>query len=525
MSDKSIMDIFKDDLHRMEKMVKQINLGDDFIRFDYSKTHLQKNDLKEYEDCLEKLLVRDCINAMFKGEKINFTENRKVLHVALRNEKVLMNISLNVQESDLKDEHAEIYDELIKIQELSSIFTNGKLLGANGKALKTIVNIGIGGSDLGPRMVCKALENYHLSGVNVHFISNIDPTEILNVFEKIDPDETLFIVVSKTFTTQETLENAKLARQISAHRMKVSEELAAKHHFIAVSSNKDEVKNFGIETMFSMGDYVGGRYSLWSAAGVSIALYIGFENFIKLLKGASLMDEHFKNTDLPDNIPIMHAITELYYNNKCLYDNKCVLAYDQYLEKLPSYLQQAEMESNGKTATKQGKTDIDTGMIIWGDIGTNAQHSFFQLIHQGTRKILCEFVVGLTPSKTKCERIAKNHEILFANCVAQAEALMIGKEDSDANKNFPGNKPSIFITYSKLTPVVLGALIAMYEHKIFVQGLCWQINSYDQFGVELGKKLAKTVLSTIQEEKQVVKEHDPSTNALLELKNKHKKQI
>ncbi|KAM0688042.1 glucose-6-phosphate isomerase, partial [Conglomerata obtusa] len=281
------------------------------------------------------------------------------------------------------------------------------------------------------------------------------------------------------------------------------------------------VNKFGIETIFSMGDYVGGRYSLWSPAGISICLYIGFNNFLKMLKGASIMDQHFKTTEVPENIPVMHAICELYYNNDLDYNNKCVLAYDQYLEKLPSYLQQAEMESNGKTATKNGKSEKTTGMIIWGEIGTNSQHSFFQLIHQGTRNILCEFLVAINPIKNGCPRRDKHHNILYANCVAQSEALMIGKEDKNLNKNFPGDKPSITITFTKLTPMVLGSLIALYEHKIFVQGIFWGINSYDQFGVELGKKLAKTIVGKLNDGGSK-NEHDPSTNALIDLKIIHK---
>ncbi|KAM0675259.1 glucose-6-phosphate isomerase [Gurleya vavrai] len=406
------------------------------------------------------------------------------------------------------------------MKELSDVFSKRKLLGANGKVIDTIVNIGIGGSDLGPKMVCQALRFYKMNDSKVYFVSNVDSTEILNVFSEINPDKTLFVVVSKTFTTQETLENAKFARELCMHKMKIDEKEVAKMHFIAISSNVEEVNKFGIETVFSMGDYVGGRYSLWSAAGVSICLYIGFENYLSMLEGASIMDEHFLNSEIPDNIPIMHAISELYYNNDLNYNNKCILPYDQYLEKLPSYLQQAEMESNGKSATRDNTSQKNTGMIIWGEVGTNAQHSFFQLIHQGKREILCEFLVGLKPIKSGCPRREKHHSILYANCVAQSEALMIGKEDKNLHKNFEGNKPSITITYTKLTPMVLGALLAMYEHKIFVQGFYWGINSYDQFGVELGKKLAKNILSTTNNEENGKGEHDPSTNALIELKQK-----
>lgn len=508
--DKNLKDIFKEDLTRNKTMIHKINIEDEFLHIDYTKTHLLQSNLTTYKDQLEKMNIKAKIDEMFNGSKINFTEQRKVLHVALRDKDVLK--KLKGEDVDLKDEKKESYDELIKMREFSKVISEKKLLGATGKIIDTIVNIGIGGSDLGPRMVCEALHFYKQKDLSTHFISNVDATETILVFEKIDPEKTLFIVVSKTFTTQETIENAKLARSIFIKKTKLDEAKISKHHFVAVSSNQEEAKKFGIETVFGMGDYVGGRYSLWSTVGLSICLYIGFENFLKLLSGGSVMDEHFRSADIAQNIPINHAIVELFYNNQLGFNNKCIVPYDTYLAKLSSYLQQAEMESNGKTQTKNGKSDNKTGMIIWGEVGTNAQHSFFQLLHQGNRDILTEFLVGLEPLQTCCPHVKNHHKILYANCIAQSEALMIGKESEDPHKFFSGNRPSITIIYSKLTPNVLGALIALYEHKIFIQGIYWGINSFDQFGVELGKKLAKNILEELNEDLVANLCHDPSTN-------------
>lgn len=512
----NIKELFKADPLRMQKCVHEIQVDGETVTIDYSKTHLTDHNVEEYMNKFKEMNMCSKVHDMFEGKKINFTEDRKVLHVALRDKEVLRKLESS-EGINLNGEYKDSYEELAKIRDFSKIVCDKKLLGATGKVIDTIVNIGIGGSDLGPRMVCEALQHYKVPGTQVFFISNVDATETLLVFEKIDPEKTLFVIVSKTFTTHETLANANFAKGIFAKKTNLDLKDISKHHFVAVSSNKEEVQKFGISTTFQMGDYVGGRYSLWSAAGLSICLYIGFDNFVKLLKGASIMDEHFKTEKCLKNVPVMHAMIELFYNEHG-YNNKCVLPYDTYLSKLPSYLQQAEMESNGKTASIHNKKGQNTGMIVWGEVGTNCQHSFFQLIHQGTRKILTEFLVSLSPVTACCGARIMHQRILYANCIAQSEALMIGKEDTNENKNFEGNKPSITIIYSKLTPQVLGSLIALYEHKIFIQGLYWGINSFDQFGVELGKKLAKTVLKELEGDDGDSKEvHDPSTAHAIKL--------
>lgn len=513
---KTIQEYFKDDATRARKFTMKIDIGEEFIVFDYSKTHLTSNDIRSYEEEFRKKKLVSHISGMFAGGKTNFTEDRKVLHTLLRNKDILEKIKKD-DSANLHDEKKDIYYELIKMRELSNSLSSKMMKGATGKVIDTIVNIGIGGSDLGPKMVCEALQFYRVSNTSVHFISNVDATETFLVFEKIDPEKTLFVVVSKTFTTHETLANAKLAKAIFMKKTGLKEEKITKHHFVAVSSNVEEVKKFGIETIFNMWDFVGGRYSLWSAGGLSICLYIGFENFIELLQGGSIMDEHFKTQKVFSNIPLFQAIVELYYNDMG-YNNKCILPYDSYLSHFPSYFQQAEMESNGKTATKSGEVVQDTGMIIWGEVGTNAQHSFFQLIHQGTRKILCEFLCAINPVQICCELRLEHQKVLFANCIAQTEALMVGKTNENKHKHFEGNKPSITTIYSKLTPAILGSLIAMYEHKIFCQGIYWDINSFDQFGVELGKVLAKTIIEDIKDGDEALgSPHDESTSQVLRL--------
>ncbi|KAF7684645.1 putative glucose-6-phosphate isomerase [Astathelohania contejeani] len=477
-------------VNRKEKFTKNINIGREFIYADYMKTHLEEDNLVSL---LKKIDYKDKIEEMFTGKEINFTENRKVLHVALRDKNVVGKLQgANIV---LEEPYLSIYNELQKIRKFTDKFLNSELIGVTGRPLRTVVNIGIGGSDLGPRMVCHALQSYK-QDVEVHFISNVDPTDLNLVFEQINPEETLFIVVSKTFTTAETIANATHALSKCANLLKTAESEITKNHFVAVSANTNEVKKFGIENIFTMWDFVGGRYSLWSSVGLIISLYIGFNNFLELLAGASVMDEHFRNDPIESNIPILHAVVELFYNNECGYNNKCVLPYDQYLLHLPAYLQQAEMESNGKSASREGKVNQKTGMIIWGGIGTNSQHSFFQLLHQGTRKILAEFLLPLSPLAEDAFS-KEHHAMLVANCLAQSRALMIGRP-GPLERHFDGNKPSITLCYSKLTPEILGALIALYEHKIFIQGIFWNINSFDQFGVELGKHIALEIYDEIR---------------------------
>lgn len=506
-----IVDLFNDDPLRNKKFSRRINIGDEFLYFDFSKTHFSAMLLYEMKNNFEEYYK---IQKMFEKEKINFTEHRKVLHVALRNRHMLDVLEGTGNEEELSAEERLVFMELKKMREFEKKFRDGKLKGATGKVLRTIVNIGIGGSDLGPRVVSEALEYYKKNDVSVFFIANIDPTETTQVFSKINAEETLFVVVSKTFTTLETLANATLALKLMSNRLGVSESEIAEKHFVGVSANKQEVEKFGITNNFDMWDFVGGRFSLWSAVGLSIMLYIGFENFLSLLRGASVMDEHFRTEEVEKNVPILQALIEIYYCNIRKYNNKCIVAYDEYLKNIHLYLQQAEMESNGKSATTKGPTSWDTGMIIWGGVGTSVQHSFFQLLHQGTQKVLVEFILPLQPLKDHKVCKHSHFEMLFANCLAQSQALMVGSSSPDIYRAFEGDRPSITICFSKLTPAILGALIAFYEHKIFVQGLYWKINSFDQFGVELGKRLAGEILNHM--ENNTFPAND-STKSLIEL--------
>ncbi|KAF9762558.1 putative glucose-6-phosphate isomerase [Nosema granulosis] len=498
-----IKELFEKDKKRVERFSKTLKLNNEFIYFDFSKTHLVIDDFTDIYKKMEERDIPGKIIAMFEGEKINFTEGREVLHVYLRDKNVLDSIETGVERNLGRGKKLDIYNELHKMRDFVHQVHDGKFLGVTNKRIDTIVNIGIGGSDLGPRMVCESLRAYAEKNMKVHFISNIDATDTIEVFKKINPETTLFVVVSKTFTTLETIQNYQLALKYMEESLKKPRSDISKHHFVAVSSNIEEAKKHHIERIFAMWDYVGGRYSLWSPVGLIIALYLGFDNFLDMLRGASLVDEKFKSTQGSDNIEIFHAAVEIFYSERS-FNNKCLVPYDQYLEKFYLYLQQAEMESNGKQSDIQ-----DTGMIIWGGVGTNVQHSFFQLLHQGTRDILTEFIFPLRPLHDE-----KNyHNMVLSNCLAQSRALMTGKEGERNKDYFEGNRPSITIAYSQLTPSTLGALIAHYEHKIFIQGLYWRINSFDQFGVTLGKTIATQLLKDI--EKGECKSYDESTNTLL----------
>lgn len=515
-----IKKLFEEDKDRVNKCTHTISLdAKHFLYFDFSKTHVTDQDLDNMLKKLNQLNLQNKIKDMFDGKKINYTENKQVLHVLLRDKEILdalcenernqtdkiksKNCDLNDTKCNLEDIKTTIYDELIKMKNFSKDLREGKMLGATGQKIDTVVNIGIGGSDLGPKFVCDALKYYADGLIQVDFISNIDATATVEVFKKINPEKTLFIVVSKTFTTLETLKNMELCYKYMVKAINKERSCIFKHHFVAVSANTDEVKKYKIENIFDMWDFVGGRYSLWSAVGLSICCYLGFDNFYKLLKGASIVDENFKKMSNM-NTTIIHAMVELYYSN-INFNNKCIVTYDQYLEKMYLYLQQAEMESNGKYSK-----ETNTGMIIWGGVGTDVQHSFFQLLHQGTREILTEFLFPFESLHNEKEY----HNMLLSNCFAQSMALMEGKRSKNENDNFLGNKPSITIGYSKLCPITLGALIAHYEHKIFVQGIYWEINSFDQFGVTLGKKIATNVLKSF--ENKINEEFDPSTAKLLQ---------
>lgn len=459
------------------------------------------------------------------GKKINFTENRAVLHIALRNRS---NKEIIV---DGKNVTPDVNAVLAHMKEFTNQVLSGEWKGYTGKKITDVVNIGIGGSDLGPLMVTEALKPYN-KGLNLHFVSNIDGTHIAEVLKKLNPETVLFIIASKTFTTQETITNATSAKQWFLNIAK--DESAVAKHFVALSTNAPKVTEFGIDSknMFGFWDWVGGRYSLWSAIGLSISLSIGYENFEKLLEGAHYMDNHFQTAPLEQNAPVILALLGIWYHNFYGAETHALLPYDQYLHRFAAYFQQGDMESNGKYVTRSGQqVNYSTGPIVWGEPGTNGQHAFYQLIHQGTRLIPCDFIA---PAQTH-NPIANNlhHKILLANFLAQTEALMKGKTEAEAkaelvksgmadrdvqhilpHKVFQGNRPTNSIVVKKITPFILGALIAMYEHKIFTQGVIWDINSYDQWGVELGKQLAKAIEPELQDNNPV-SSHDSSTNGLI----------
>ncbi|MBX3189052.1 MAG: glucose-6-phosphate isomerase [Labilithrix sp.] len=467
-------------------------------------------------------------DAMFAGEKINRTEDRAVLHVALRNRGGRPIVV------DGKDVMPEVDAVLAKMRDFSDRVRSGAWKGHTGKTITDIVNIGIGGSDLGPVMVTEALKPYAKEGLRTHFVSNVDGTQIVETLKRVDPERTLFIIVSKTFTTQETLTNARSARAWLLARPGFDESAVAKH-FVAVSTNAKEVAAFGIDTanMFVFWDWVGGRYSLWSAVGLSIACAIGMDAFEAMLSGAHEMDEHFRTAPLEENLPVVLALLGVWNANFLGAETHAILPYDQYLHRFPAYFQQGDMESNGKRVDRQGRAiaGYTTGPVIWGEPGTNGQHAFYQLIHQGTRVVPCDFIAPIETHNP----IDSQHEILLANFFAQTEALMRGKTEEEVRaelaaqklpkekidelapqKTFPGNRPTTSMLLQKITPKSLGALVAMYEHKIFVQGIVWDIYSFDQWGVELGKQLASKILPELDGAAPVTS-HDASTNGLINL--------
>lgn len=516
---KTMRDMFAADPNRFEEF--SVSLGS--LLLDYSKNRVTKETMDLLIKLAQEAGLEKAREAMFSGKKINITENRAVLHTALRNRS---NLPVFV---DGKDVMPQIKAVLEKMKKFSDAVRDGEWKGATGKAMTDVINIGIGGSDLGPVMVVEALKHYQKKGLNSHFVSNVDGTHMAETLKNLNPETTLFIVASKTFTTQETLTNAKTARDWLVKAL--GEEAVAKH-FVALSTNTEEVKKFGIDpaNMFEFWDWVGGRYSLWSAIGLSIAIAVGYDNFVELLTGGYEMDEHFRNAPLDKNIPVILGLLGVWYHNFFGAEAYAVLPYDQYLHRLPAYLQQADMESNGKGVTKDGKAvSYTTGPILFGEPGTNGQHSFYQLIHQGTHLIPCDFIVpAISLNET-----GDHHPILLSNVFAQAEALMKGKTAAEVraefeaqgaseekiqallnHKIFSGNRPSNMILVEKIDPRTLGRLIAMYEHKIFVQGVIWNVNSYDQWGVELGKQLAKKILPEIKGTTTVTS-HDSSTNGLI----------
>ncbi|MFM5230591.1 glucose-6-phosphate isomerase [Aeromonas media] len=515
-----LKDLFAQDPQRFDKFSLTYQ-GD--ILVDYSKNLITEETLKLLVDLAKETDLRSAIDAMFNGEKINMTEGRSVLHVALRNR------SDRPIESDGKDVMPEVKAVLAKMKGFCEKIISGEWKGYTGKAIQHVVNIGIGGSDLGPVMITEALRPYK-NHLQMHFVSNVDGTHIAETLKKIDPETTLFLVASKTFTTQETMTNALTARdwfiKIAGDKAHVAK------HFAALSTNGKAVAEFGIDTnnMFEFWDWVGGRYSSWSAIGMPIALSVGFENFEALLQGAFEMDMHFATASYEQNVPVLLALIGLWYNNFYGAESEAILPYDQYMHRFPAYFQQGNMESNGKYVDRNGKpVDYQTGPIIWGEPGTNGQHAFYQLIHQGTKLIPCDF---LAPAISH-NPIGDHHPKLLANFFAQTEALAFGKSKEQVEaeflaagktleqvkdlvpfKVFEGNRPTNSILFKSLTPKTLGALIAMYEHKIFVQGAIWNIFSFDQWGVELGKQLANKILPELGSN-DAVTSHDSSTNGLI----------
>lgn len=483
------------------------------LLLDYSKNHLNSDTVKLLVELANECKLSDAIEAMFTGEHINQTEDRAVLHTLLRRQSTA---PFMIDGSDAQKDVKIVLD---KVKTFCDKVHNGVWKGFTSKPIKNVVNIGIGGSDLGPYMVCEALKHYKINGINVHFVSNVDKTHINETLKELSPEETLFIIASKTFTTQETLANANSAKEWFLQSAQPQD---VKKHFVALSTNIVAVEAFGIDpaNSFEFWDWVGGRYSVWSSIGLSVALAIGFDRFIEFHKGAAATDKHFRETSFEKNIPVLMALIGIWYNNFWGYHTHAILPYEQYLHRFPAYLQQADMESNGKhTDRNQKRTPYQTGPIIWGEPGTNGQHAFYQLIHQGTKVIPCDFIA----SAESLHNNDTHHPILLSNFLAQSRALMLGKQDLDnPYRQFDGNRPSNSLIYPKLTPYTLGGLVATYEHKIFVQGIVWNIYSFDQWGVELGKQLAKEILPTLSPLSSDRPQFDSSTEGLISYLNKNK---
>ncbi len=520
MGRRHMRDLFAADPERF----RSFSLVVEEILVDYSKNIITRETMDLLLDLARAFEVEAWRDKMFSGEKINFTENRAVLHVALRNR------SERPIVVDGRDVMPYVRRVLEQMRVFSQAVREGTWRGHTGRRVRDVVNIGIGGSDLGPLMVTEALKPYGRPDLRMHFVSNVDGTHITETLRRCDPETTLFLVASKTFTTQETLANAQSAKSWLLKAL--GDPAAVAKHFAALSTNTEKVSAFGIDpqNMFEFWDWVGGRYSLWSAIGLSIAISIGMDRFEELLDGAFAMDEHFRTSPLENNAPVILAMLGIWYNNFLGAQSHAILPYDQYLHRFPAYFQQGDMESNGKRVDRDGQTvDYSTGPVLWGEPGTNGQHAFYQLIHQGTKLIPADF---LAPAISH-NPLGEHHAVLLSNFFAQTEALMRGKTEDEArqeleaagvsperiaqilpHKVFPGNRPTNSLLFPQLTPRVLGSLIALYEHKIFVQGIVWRINSFDQWGVELGKQLASTILPELSAEK-AVSGHDSSTNGLI----------
>lgn len=516
----SMIDEFTNHPDRFEKLSKQfINFDNSKILFDFSKNLINDEILSHLIKLARDAQVENLRDEMFNGDHINETEDRAVYHVALRNKTLKSKMKV-----DDKDVLPEVYAVLDHMRQFSNQVRSGEWKGYTGKSITDVVNIGIGGSDLGPVMVTEALKYYSQPNLSVHFVSNVDGTHITETVKNLNPETTLFLIASKTFTTAETITNANSAKSWFLNGAK--DEKFVKQHFVALSTNKDQVEKFGIDpkNMFGFENWVGGRYSVWSAIGLSIAIYIGFDNFEAFQKGAEAMDKHFLETPLENNIPVLGGLLSVWYNNFFGAQTHLVAPFDQYLHRFPAYLQQLSMESNGKSVTRSNQfTNYQTGPILFGEPTTNAQHSFFQLLHQGTKLIPTDFILA-AQSHNPIENNL-HQKMLASNFFAQAEALMVGKdevklkqENTPSNliphKTFSGNRPTTSILAQKITPAALGALIAYYEHLTFTEGAIWNINSFDQWGVELGKVLATAIGKELNDDKPV-NDHDPSTNGLI----------
>ncbi|HHJ34213.1 MAG TPA: glucose-6-phosphate isomerase [Gammaproteobacteria bacterium] len=523
--DVHMRDLFAQEEKEAGQRFRKFSTQMDDILLDFSKNRINDETFKLLCDLAREVDIEGWRDQMFSGEPINISEFRPVLHTALRNRS---NTPVYV---DGENVMPKINRVLAQIRYFTERVRGGHLRGYTGRLIKDVINIGIGGSDLGPHVVCDSMKPYAQRGMNVHFVSNIDPTHLTEILKFVEPESTLFIVSSKTFTTQETLLNAQSARKWFVEL--TGNEKAVARHFVAVTANKQAAAEFGIleENMFEFWDWVGGRYSLWSAIGLPIALYLGMDHFEALLDGAHAMDMHFKSVPIEKNMPVILALLGIWYNNFFDAQSHAVMAYNQYLRRLPAYLQQLDMESNGKTINRQGeRVDYLTGPIIWGETGSNCQHAFFQLLHQGTKPVPADFLI---PAQTR-NPLGDQHCVLLANFLAQTRALMKGKTEAEArseleaqgvteekiedvlpHKIFEGNKPTNSIVFKNLDPRTLGALLAMYEHKVFVQGVIWNINSFDQWGVEYGKQLAADIQNTLHARTDVSR-YDDSTNSLID---------
>jgi glucose-6-phosphate isomerase len=521
MSQVHMRDLFTDDPKRAARFT--LRAADLFV--DYSKNIITEETLGLLLDLARAVDLPGWIRRMYSGDHINNTEDRAVLHIALRNRS---NRPIYVDGEDIMP---DVNAELEQIEHFVTGVRSGDWRGFTGRPIRDVVNIGIGGSNLGPLMVCEALRHYQSEELRVHFVSNVDATHLCETLRDLKAEETLFVVASKTFTTQETMTNANSAREWLIREL--GNEMAVRDHFVAVSTNAERVAAFGIDTkhMFRFWDWVGGRYSLWSAIGLPIALAVGMDRFRQLLEGAHAMDDHFQSAELSENLPVILGMLGVWYANFAGARTQAILPYDQYLKHLPAYLQQADMESNGKRVTREGAAvDYTTGPVVWGEPGTDGQHAFFQLIHQGTQMIPADFIAAVNSHNPTGD----HQEKLMANFFAQTEALMRGRSAAEAraemeaaglaqaqvealvpHRAFPGNRPTNSLLMDKLTPQALGALIALYEHRIFVQGVIWGVNSFDQWGVELGKELAGVILEEIRQG-EITADHDPSTAELLD---------